>query len=109
MTIILKSNDANSANAAVNTITNILNSTFKFPNEIALIQSKKNSVISSLEITNEEPIVGSTEQITTEELKQRAKGYYTTPIKSRHSTRLRVNDLQYAEQIWYHKKSKCYK
>ena len=82
LTIILKSNDANSANAAVNTITNILNSRFKFPNEIALIPSKKNSVITSLEITNEEPIVGSTEQITTEELKQRAKGYYASQSRA---------------------------
>ena len=82
LTIILKSNDSNSANAAVNTITNVLNSTFKFPNEIALVPTKKNSVIGSLEITNEEPIVGSTEQMTTEELKQRAKGYYTTQSRA---------------------------
>lgn len=82
LTIILKSNDSNSANAAVNTITSVLSSTFKFPNEIALVQTKKSSVIGSLEITNEEPIVGSTEQMTTEELKQRAKGYYTTQSRA---------------------------
>jgi len=82
LTIILKTNDANSANASSNTVTKVQRATFKFPNELTLDQAKKNSVIGSLEITNEEPIVGATEQITTEELKQRAKGYYTTQSRA---------------------------
>ena len=82
LTIILKTNDSISANASSNTVTKIQRATFKFPNELTLDQTKKNSVIGSLEITNEEPIVGATEQITTEELKQRAKGYYTTQSRA---------------------------
>lgn len=82
LTIILKSNDSNSANASANTVTNVLNASFRFSNEISLDQNKKSSVIGSLEITNEEPIVGATEQMTTEELKQRAKGYYTTQSRA---------------------------
>lgn len=82
LTIILKTNDSNSANASSNTVTKVQRATFKFPNELTLDQTKKNSVIGSLEITNEEPIVGATEQITTEELKQRAKGYYTTQSRA---------------------------
>jgi hypothetical protein len=102
LTIILKSNDSNSSNAAVNTVTNVLSSRFKFPNEISLVQSKKSSVVGSLEITNEEPIVGSTEQITTEELKQRAKGYYTT--QSRAVTRQDYESMIYNMP---NKKSEC--
>jgi len=82
LTIILKTNDSISANASSNTVTKVQRATFKFPNELTLDQTKKNSVIGSLEITNEEPIVGATEQITTEELKQRAKGYYTTQSRA---------------------------
>jgi len=82
LTIILKTNDSNSANASANTVTKIMNSSFRFPNETSLNQSKMSAVIGSLEITNEEPIVGATEQITTEELKQRAKGYYTTQSRA---------------------------
>jgi len=82
LTIIMKTNDSNSANASVNSVTNILNASFKFPDEVSLVSSKMNGVIGSLEATNEEPIVGATEQMTTEELKQRAKGYYTTQSRA---------------------------
>tara|TARA_R110002124_G_scaffold203820_4_gene370240 strand:+ start:1826 stop:3628 length:1803 start_codon:yes stop_codon:yes gene_type:complete len=82
LTVILKTNDSNSANASTNTVTNIQNASFNFVNEIALNQSKKAAVVTSLEVTNEEPIVGSIEQMTTEELKQRAKGYYSTQSRA---------------------------
>jgi len=82
LTIILKTNDSNSANASANTVTKVISSSFRFSDQTSLDQSKMSGVISSLEITNEEPIVGATEQITTEELKQRAKGYYTTQSRA---------------------------
>lgn len=82
LTVILKTNNSNSANASTNTITNIQNASFNFVNEIAINQSKKAAVVTSLEVTNEEPIVGSIEQMTAEELKQRAKGYYSTQSRA---------------------------
>ena len=78
LTIILKTNNAISANASANTVINVQNAQFRFSSELSLDQTKKADVIRSLEVTNEEPIVGATEQMTTEELKQRAKGYYST-------------------------------
>jgi len=78
LTIVLKSNSSAASNAAANTVTNIQNAQFRFPSEITLDQTKTSSVIQSLEVTNDEPIVGSTETMTTEELKQRAKGYYSS-------------------------------
>ena len=82
LTIILKTNDATSSNASVNTVTNVNEASFQFPDEIGLDQTKKSAVITSLESTNEEPIVGATEQMTTEELKQRAKGYYSSQSRA---------------------------
>lgn len=82
LTVLLKINDASSSNAAANAVNKVLSSRFDFPSEINLDQTKKNAVISSLEITNEDPIVGSVEQMTTEELKQRAKGYYSTQSRA---------------------------
>ena len=82
LTIILKSSDATSSNASANTVTNIIAASFVFPDELSLDQVKKSSVITSLEITNENPIVGSVEQMTTEELKQRAKGYYSSQSRA---------------------------
>ena len=78
LTIVLKSDNSAASNAAANTVTNIQNAQFRFPSEISLDQTKTSSVIQSLEVTNDEPIVGSTETMTTEELKQRAKGYYSS-------------------------------
>ncbi len=82
LSILLKSNDATSANASANTVTKVGNASFQFPNEIGLDQSKKSSTITSLEVTNEDPIVGATEQMTAEELKQRAKGYYSSQSRA---------------------------
>lgn len=48
----------------------------KFASEISLVPSKRSDVVSSLEITNEEPIIGSAERMTNEELKQRALSNY---------------------------------
>jgi len=78
LTIVLKSDNSAASNAAANTVTNVQNAQFRFPSEISLDQTKTASVIQSLEVTNDEPIIGSTETMTTEELKQRAKGYYSS-------------------------------
>lgn len=82
LTIVLKTNDAASSNASSNSVTNVIQASFQFPDEIGLDQTKKSAVITSLESTNEEPIVGATEQMTTEELKQRAKGYYSSQSRA---------------------------
>lgn len=82
LTVLMKLANSNSSNVSSNSVTGVLSSKFKFSSEISLDAAKKDGVISSLELTNEEPIVGSTEQITTEELKQRAKGYYSTQSRA---------------------------
>src|SRR6056300_61272 len=76
LTVIAKANTTDLSSAAANSITSVGTARMKFPAEINLISSKKNAVVSSLELTNEEPIIGSAERMTAEELKQRAKGYY---------------------------------
>jgi len=93
LTIRVKASDSNSSNASVNTVTKVQSASFAFSDEISLDPSKKLSVINSLEITNEEPIVGAIEQMTTEELKQRAKGYYST--QSRAVTRQDYESMVY--------------
>jgi len=78
LVIIAKSNTADNVNAGVNTITDIENKKITFDNITALSPSKMSAVITSLEVTNEEPILGSATTITNEELKVRAKTYYST-------------------------------
>jgi hypothetical protein len=78
LTIVAKSNTTENVNAGVNTITTIRSRDVKFDNLQSLVGSKVTAVITSLEVTNEEPILGSTASITNEELKVRAKTYYAT-------------------------------
>jgi len=78
LTIIAKSNNKENTNAGVNTVTTVANRIIKFNSPQTLSAVKMNTVIGSLEATNEEPIMGSTDEITNEELKQRAKTYYST-------------------------------
>lgn len=78
LTIIVKSNTQGNTNAAVNTITTINSRQIKFDNPTTLSSAKMAAVEASFEATNEEPIMGSTEKITNEELKLRAKTYFST-------------------------------
>jgi phage-related baseplate assembly protein len=78
LTVIAKANTTDISSAPVNSLTSVQSASFRFDSEIDLDLAKRNEVISSLEVTNEEPIIGSAERMTNEELKQRAKGYYAS-------------------------------
>jgi len=78
LTVIAKANTTDLSSAASGDVNSIINARMKFPSEITLVSSKKSSVVSSIEISNEEPIVGSAERMTNEELKQRAVGHYAS-------------------------------
>jgi hypothetical protein len=78
LVIIAKSNEIANVNAASNTVTTVGNLKVSFDNTETLTTVKKAAVVNSIEVTNEDPIVGSTEKITNEELKVRSKTYYST-------------------------------
>jgi len=78
LVIIAKSNETSNVNAASNTVTTVGNLKVSFDNTETLTTVKKAAVVNSIEVTNEDPIVGSTEKITNEELKVRSKTYYST-------------------------------
>jgi len=66
------------ANAAINSITTKGAAFFRFPNEGALSKGTRNTVVSSLEITNEVPFVGDISLPSAEEIRERAIGYFAT-------------------------------
>jgi len=78
LTIVAKANTTDKSSAAASSITTVNRARMKFSSEIVLSPTKKSDVVSSLEITNEEPIIGAAERMSAEELKQRAKGYYAS-------------------------------
>ena len=78
LTIVAKSNPATNINAGANTVVGVDKPIIIFDNPQVLVSSAKAAVIASLEVTNEDPIVGGVENLTNEELKVRAKTYYST-------------------------------
>ena len=78
LTVIYKVNDIASTNVPVNGINSVKASSFLFQNRDLLSQALISQVEGSLEVNNNDPIVGDTSGISNEELKVRAKNYYAT-------------------------------
>ncbi len=78
LSITFKKNDSSSTNANPNSIKNISFAEMTFIDEPSLDSSKLTEIRNSLEVTNEEAIVGNSLEFTIDELKVRSKNYYAT-------------------------------
>ena len=74
LTIVYRANTSLSSNSGVNTINQVINAGFDFDESIALSNINKQTVIDSLEVTNEDRILGDTAPPTSEEIKLLMKG-----------------------------------
>lgn len=78
LTIIFKKNDNSSNSALANSIKTVQTSNMRFINEPSLDSVLVNEVKNSLEVNNEEPIIGSSVEFTIDELKVRSKNFFAT-------------------------------
>jgi len=78
LTIQYRANDASDVNIASNTLTKVSMPILEFENQNALNGSTRSTVLSSLEVNNEEPILGDVSLPSTDEIKQRVFSYYAT-------------------------------
>ena len=85
---------AANANAAVGGITKVGNTFVEFANPLVLVKSKKDDVINSFEVYNEEPIIGDVSLPTTDELKRRTLDHFAT--QNRAVTKRDYEALTYA-------------
>ena len=76
LTVTYRRNTTKNSNAAVGTVVNVSNALFEFPS-LAVNQNIKNSVITSLEVDNEEPIIGNNYIPSVEELKIKIYGTHS--------------------------------
>ena len=76
LTITYRQNDIDNVNIASNTLNKTATVKTEFEDEANLSSTLVNSVKESIEITNEEPVTGDAENITTEELKNRVLSSY---------------------------------
>jgi len=71
LTVSYRSNTSNTVNASAGSITRVVDSLFKFSNSSGLVDSTKNTVAATLEVVNDEPIVGGVTYPTMDEVKRR--------------------------------------
>jgi len=74
--VVYRVNDPNTISAPSFSVNQVNFSEFHFNNLAGLVQTKVDTVQNSLEVSNEEPINGFNRDLTSEELKVRAKSYY---------------------------------
>ena len=71
LTVLFYQNDSDSVNVARGNLTTVSVSSFSFPNETSATKNQQSTVRSSLEVSNDEPIVGNTALPTSEEIRYR--------------------------------------
>jgi hypothetical protein len=76
--VVIRKNDSTNVNVGSKGITTIVDASMKFESEINLNSSKVSDVRGSLEVTNDNPIVGQSLDLAAEEIKIQAKNYYAT-------------------------------
>jgi len=105
LTVSYYANRTNGINAAVGAINAATNPQFSFKNRASLAGSLLNTVISSLELENEQPIMGDISFPSLEELKQRA--YATFASQNRAVTREDYTSLLYRMPAKFGKVKRC--
>jgi len=78
LTIRYRKNNVNLNNISSKSLVNVSDTNFSFSNISTLAPSKVASVIGSLEFENEKPIIGAVSTPTTEEIKYRAYGSFSS-------------------------------
>tara|TARA_R110000796_G_scaffold67777_9_gene155626 strand:+ start:1311 stop:3104 length:1794 start_codon:yes stop_codon:yes gene_type:complete len=72
LTITYAANTVNNINSAVNSVTSVIDPIFTFKNESSLTRDIINIVETSLEVTNDTPILGDSSQLSKEEIRNMA-------------------------------------
>ena len=93
LTIIYRVTNPTNSNVAVGNLNKVSNSSFDFAARPNLVDSKVNSVITSLEVSNEKPITGDVTLPTTAEVKRRIYDSFST--QNRAVTQVDYENLVY--------------
>ena len=93
LTIVYRVTNPTNVNVGTNSITGISNSEFDFNDRASLASSTIQTVINSLEVSNEEPIIGNVSNASTGELKRRI--FDTFPTQNRAVTQADYESLVY--------------
>tara|TARA_R110000824_G_scaffold237694_1_gene426499 strand:+ start:4926 stop:6722 length:1797 start_codon:yes stop_codon:yes gene_type:complete len=93
LTVVYRTNNAANSNVAVGALNQVATAEMDFANKAQLVSSTTQTVINSLEVTNETPIVGDVSTTTSSELKRRI--YDTFPTQNRAVTQADYENVVY--------------
>jgi len=91
--VVYRVTNPTNSNVAVANLTTVSNSNFDFKNRASLLNSKVNSVINSLEVSNEKPITGDISTPSAGEIKRRVYDSFST--QNRAVTQVDYENLAY--------------
>jgi hypothetical protein len=94
LTVRYRVNSSENVNASSDSVKEVISPRFLFRDSLDLVQADMDFVIDSLEVTNEEPIVGDITLPNSEELRRRAKDFFAT--QNRAVTRQDYVSMTYA-------------
>jgi len=105
LTITYRENLSNNANAAVGAINRVTNPKYEFNNPTIASSTTAANVISTLECSNEEPIVGSSSEPTLEEIRNQAMNIF--PSQNRAVTSTDYEAVVYMMPAYYGSVKRC--
>ena len=76
LSVVYTANTTNIANASVGSVTQLITPKLLFRNRASLVEATISTMVSSIEIDNEQPILGDTAPLTADEVRIRAFGTY---------------------------------
>jgi hypothetical protein len=93
LTVVYRTNNAANSNVAVGALNQVATAEMDFADKAQLVSSTTQTIINSLEVTNETPIVGDISTTTSSELKRRI--YDTFPTQNRAVTQADYENVVY--------------
>ena len=77
LTVTFRRNDGESINLPVNSIESVEDAIISFPTDASPSSTNRQFIINSLDVENEEPVLGQVEELTQEEIRVRAINAYS--------------------------------
>jgi len=78
LTVVYRSNNQDNVNSSVGGISSVISPVLSFQDESVLSQNTLTEIVQSLEVDNEEPIMGDTSVMQADEIRMRALGNYAS-------------------------------
>ena len=82
LTVTVRTNSSANVNASAASLKKVDSARFEFPNPLSISTNIKNQIKNSIEVTNEEPIVGDTKLLTSKDLKIIAGSAYAAQSRA---------------------------